>query len=95
MAKSTRVAFGEGDADNRYRDEVIFKELIDVVGEDPLDSDANDIEPIEREEVVRDLLNEKADGLEELDDDVERVVRRKGIRWVLPNCKKTDKAATR
>ena len=89
------MAVGEGDVDDGYRDEVILGELIDVVREDPVDSDAVDIEPIGKDGVGRGPLNEKADGLEELDDDVERVGGRKGTRRVLPNCKKTDKAATR
>ena len=39
--------------------------------------------------------NDKADGFEELDEDVERLVGGKGTRSALPNCRNTDKAATR
>ena len=39
--------------------------------------------------------NEEADWLEERDDNVERMVGNEELRRALPNCRKTDKAATR
>ena len=89
VAKPARAVVGGDDED------VMLGELIDVVGEDPVDSDAVDIEPIRTEGVGRGPLNEKTDGLEELADDVERMLGRKRGTRALPKCRKTDKAATR
>ena len=52
MAKAGRVAVGEGEADDGDGNEVILKELIDVVGEDAVDNDAS----------VKDFIGKEAVG---------------------------------
>ena len=66
----------------------------DDEGEDRID-DLVDDEGMERNLLLSVDDNEETEWLEERDDNVERVVGDRGIRRALPNCRKTDKAATR